>query len=135
MGIKDYAAAGGAEQGGVSEVVVIAVSVTCGTVALLAVAVGVYKWRAGRPARAYRRPPDPDSPDTSFASTDIQCSTELWEMFPHEMDLAVKLHNSLLKSVRCRRRGAPGRAPTDAWGPAADQEVPRVSELHGGGWG
>ena len=87
MGIKQYAAAGGAEQGGVSEVVVIAASVACGSVALLAVVVGAYKWRAGRPARGYRRPPDPDSPDTSFASTDIQCSTELWEMFPHEMDV------------------------------------------------
>ena len=86
----------------------IAASVACGSVALLAVVLGAYKWRAGRPARVYRRPPDPDSPDTSFASTDIQCSTELWETFPDEMDRAVKMHNSLLKSVRRRRRGGGG---------------------------
>ena len=135
MGIKQYAAAaGGAEQGGVSEVVVIAASVACGSVALLAVVLGAYKWRAGRPARVYRRPPDPDSPDTSFASTDIQCSTELWEMFPDgEMDLAVKMHNSLLKSVRRRRRGG-GGSRADAL-IAVDQEVPRVPELHRGGLG
>ena len=51
-------------------------------------------------ARRLRGPPDPASPDTTFAMTDIMDSTKLWEALPGPvMEASVVLHNQCLQEA------------------------------------
>ena len=51
-------------------------------------------------ARRLRGPPDPASPDTTFAMTDIMDSTKLWEALPGPvMEASVALHNQCLQEA------------------------------------
>ena len=71
-------------------------------VALL-VLFAVLLWRflpQHRAARRLRGPPDPASADTSYAMTDIQDSTKLWESLPAEaMGSSVRLHFDCLRAA------------------------------------
>ena len=71
-------------------------------VALL-VLFAVLLWRflpQHRAARRLRGPPDPASADTTYAMTDIQDSTKLWESLPAEaMGSSVRLHFDCLRAA------------------------------------
>ena len=71
-------------------------------VALL-VLFAVLLWRflpQHRATRRLRGPPDPASADTSYAMTDIQDSTKLWESLPAEaMGSSVRLHFDCLRAA------------------------------------
>ena len=69
----------------------------------LAIASAVLLVRASAQRKAARRlrgPPDPASPDTTFAMTDIMDSTKLWEALPGPvMEASVALHNQCLQEA------------------------------------
>ena len=62
----------------------------------------VYVRRSGAAGvlRRLRGPPDPANPETSFAMTDIQDSTRLWESLPADvMSRALTMHNDCLRQA------------------------------------
>ena len=71
--------------------------------AALLVLFAVLLWRflpQHRAARRLRGPPDPASADTTYAMTDIQDSTKLWESLPAEaMGSSVRLHFDCLRAA------------------------------------
>ena len=81
------------------EVAGIAVGVSAVVLGLaVALAFVVFKKTAAR--RRLRGPPDPASADTTYAMTDIQDSTKLWESLPAEaMGRAMVLHNDCLRAA------------------------------------
>ena len=69
-------------------------------VAVLAVAVMLYVLGKSRQSRRLRGPPDSASPDTTYAMSDIQDSTKLWESLPAEaMGSSVRLHFDCLRAA------------------------------------
>ena len=60
----------------------------------------VRRSRAAGVLRRLRGPPDPSNPETSFAMTDIQDSTKLWESLPADvMSRALTIHNNCLRQA------------------------------------
>ena len=69
-------------------------------VAVLAVALMIYVLGKSRQSRRLRGPPDSASPDTTYAMSDIQDSTKLWESLPAEaMGTSVRLHFDCLRAA------------------------------------
>ncbi|KAL0489977.1 adenylate cyclase [Acrasis kona] len=76
----------------------LVVAVTCGVILLIIITVLIIfiYWRIRVFLRVYKAP---KSGLMAIAFTDVQSSTMLWQQFPSEMRKALKIHNSILRSL------------------------------------
>ena len=79
---------------------IIGVIFGASAVAALGASLAIYVWRKSRQSRRLRGPPPPASPDTTYAMTDIEDSTKLWEaLSPSVMSKVMKLHDKCLSDA------------------------------------